>query len=149
MSVKYLDFEIPTEGVPKGRPRFANYGGFVRTYTDKKTRDFETTVAYLAKEAMQKAGFPRAESGAVRLCLKFFFPPLKSWTKAQRLRLAQCIELPKTTKPDVDNLGKAVCDGLNGIVYRDDAMVASLGIEKVFADRKPGISVHLALDTDE
>ena len=149
MPMKYLDFEIPMEGVPKGRPRFSNHGGFIRTYTDKKTRDFETTVAYLAKEAMQKAGFPRAESGAVRLCLKFFFPPLKSWTKAQRLRLAQCIELPKTTKPDVDNLGKAVCDALNGIVYRDDAMVASLGVEKKFADRKASISVHVGLETDE
>ena len=149
MGTKYLDFEIPTEGVPKGRPRFSNFGGFVRTYTDKKTRDFETTVAYLAKEAMQKAGFPRAESGVIRLWLKFYFPPLKSWTKAQRLRLAQCVELPKTTTPDVDNLGKAVCDALNGIVYRDDAMVASLSIEKLFADRKAGVSVHLALDNDE
>lgn len=145
MSVKYLDFEIPTEGVP-GLLITAVLSERIQTRRHAISRPL---LHILRKRLCKRQVSPRAESGAVRLCLKFFFPPLKSWTKAQRLRLAQCIELPKTTKPDVDNLGKAVCDGLNGIAYRDDAMVASLEIEKVFADRTPGISVHLALDTDE
>ncbi len=30
-------FEIPGEPGAKGRPRFSTRGGFVKTYTDKKT----------------------------------------------------------------------------------------------------------------
>jgi Holliday junction resolvase RusA-like endonuclease len=35
-----------------------------------------------------------------------------------------------TKKPDADNICKAVCDAMNGIVYKDDAQVVSLHFTK-------------------
>lgn len=40
-----------------------------------------------------------------------------------------------TTKPDADNIGKAVLDSLNGILWHDDKQVCQLTIHKVYADR--------------
>lgn len=40
-------------------------------------------------------------------------------------------ELP-TVKPDVDNFNKAVFDALNGLVWRDDALIVRHDCEKVY-----------------
>jgi Holliday junction resolvase RusA-like endonuclease len=40
-----------------------------------------------------------------------------------------------TTKPDADNIAKAVLDALNGILWHDDKQVCQLTIHKVYADR--------------
>jgi Holliday junction resolvase RusA-like endonuclease len=37
---------------------------------------------------------------------------------------------PKTTKPDLDNVGKAILDALNKIAYNDDGQVFMLRVEK-------------------
>jgi Holliday junction resolvase RusA-like endonuclease len=37
---------------------------------------------------------------------------------------------PKTTKPDLDNVGKAILDALNEIAYNDDGQVYRLTVEK-------------------
>jgi Holliday junction resolvase RusA-like endonuclease len=36
----------------------------------------------------------------------------------------------KITKPDVDNLAKAILDALNGVAYEDDSQVYSLEVQK-------------------
>ncbi|WP_163360796.1 RusA family crossover junction endodeoxyribonuclease, partial [Klebsiella aerogenes] len=41
--------------------------------------------------------------------------------------------LKPTSKPDIDNLLKAVADGMNGIVYADDAAIVSFSCSKVYA----------------
>ena len=39
-----IKFTIPGEPRGKGRPRFSNRGGYVRTYTDEKTASYENLV---------------------------------------------------------------------------------------------------------
>ena len=38
--------------------------------------------------------------------------------------------MPFTQKPDIDNIAKAVLDGLNGVAYRDDSQVTELRVLK-------------------
>jgi Holliday junction resolvase RusA-like endonuclease len=38
--------------------------------------------------------------------------------------------MPRTPEPDVDNLGKSMLDGLNGIAWVDDRQVMKLTVEK-------------------
>jgi len=38
-----------------------------------------------------------------------------------------------TTKPDADNVVKAVFDGLNGVLWRDDVLVVDLRVRKRYA----------------
>lgn len=53
--------------------------------------------------------------------------------------------VPHEKKPDLDNLAKSVLDALNGIVWRDDAQVASLSMSKQIAagDECPGVLIRV------
>lgn len=44
-------------------------------------------------------------------------------------------------KPDLDNIAKIACDALNGMLWRDDAQVIALHVQKLYGDR-PGLSVR-------
>ena len=109
-----IEFEIPGEPVAKGRPRFARRGKFVTTYTPKETLNFEQLVGWCAKEA----GADKLR-GPVEVSAKFYFRLPK-----HKHRKTKPVEAkPKTTKPDLDNLIKAILDGLNNIAFVDDAAV--------------------------
>jgi Holliday junction resolvase RusA-like endonuclease len=130
-----VQFSIDSPPVPKGRPKFSKIGGFVRTYTPKKTSDYETIVRETAQQAMTRE--PLETPTAVYLYFRLPIP--KSYPKK---RVAACLtglERP-IKKPDIDNLAKSVLDGLNGIVYRDDGQIVSLHVTKVYA-ASPGVDV--------
>ena len=55
-----------------------------------------------------------------------------SWSgKKQRQALAG--EVMPTSKPDADNVVKAVFDGLNGVLWRDDVLVVDLRVRKRYS----------------
>lgn len=58
--------------------------------------------------------------------------------------------LYKTTTPDVDNLMKSVFDALNGVLWKDDALIAESHVVKTFAalSEKPGVDVSVSLLDD-
>lgn len=93
----------------KRRPRFANG----KAYVDKATK---------ADEAAVRAAYrgPKFQ-GPVQVRI-FVFKPLKSVKEDQWH--------PFIEKPDVDNVAKAVLDGLNGVAYEDDAQVTDLHVIK-------------------
>lgn len=127
-------------GIPagKGRPRF----GQGRAFTDEKTRILETSVraAYLAAGG---AGKP-AHDGPVAIAVVATFAPAPSWPKWQRSR-ALTGHWPHTTRPDLDNIVKAVCDGLNGRAYRDDAQIERLIAVKQYGET-PSTTVTLTFE---
>lgn len=53
------------------------------------------------------------------------------FTKKQK-ELAEKEALRPTTKPDVDNLAKAVTDAMNGVVYEDDSQIVELVCGKYY-----------------
>lgn len=130
-----VTIHVDVNPVPKGRPRFSKIGGFVRSYTPKKTSDYEAQVKAIAQNAMTREPL---ETPLVAF-LYFRLPIPKSYSKK---RVAACLagsERP-TKKPDLDNLAKSVLDGLNGVVYLDDAQLVSLHITKVY-DHNPGVDI--------
>lgn len=144
-SKDHFSFEMPWEVVPKGRPRFARTGGFVRTYTDKKTSDFEKIVAIYARQAMAKAGVSKAASGEKILSvgISCYFQPPKSWTKKRLAFFERAHRLPMAQKPDIDNAAKSVLDGMNGVVYDDDKMIFRLVAGKYYHAGKPRVVVDV------
>lgn len=144
---KQFSFVMPWEVVPKGRPRFARVGGFVRTYTDKKTSDFEKTVGIYARQAMARAGFSKAVAGEEVLAVSItcYFTPPKSWTKKRLAFFERAHRLPMAQKPDIDNAAKSVLDGMNGIVYDDDKMIFRLTIGKFYRLSKPTVEVSVTV----
>lgn len=122
-------FSIPGPPVAKGRARFSRQGGFVRTFTPEKTLNFEGRVGYAGSDAM--AGREPVE-GPLVLSLDVRLPIPASWSKKKQEEAALGVLRP-TGKPDVDNFAKAVLDGLNGIVWRDDSQVVELRASKFYS----------------
>lgn len=111
--------------------------------SDRSLRQWEASIRIHAQDAMEAAGQPVFE-GAVELAILF------------RLRRpAWAIPGPKSkriaptypeTKPDVDKLARAVQDALRTIVYKDDAQVAVLIVEKAYTvgGEAPGAHVKVS-----
>lgn len=119
-------FAVYGDPVPKGRPRFTRQG---RTYTPKRTHDYETEVAMMAKAAM---GSQEPLKTPVMACIYITYAVPPSYTKKRREACLNGFERP--SRHDIDNVCKAVLDACNGIVYLDDKQVCSLHTTKVFGD---------------
>lgn len=127
--IEVLRFVVPGLPVGKGRPRIGKAGGHARMFTPAKTVQYESKVALAGEAAM--AGRPLFE-GAVGMGVAIDVPIPASWSgKKQRAALAGQV-LP-TTKPDCSNVIKALEDGLNGVVYRDDVLIVEGGFRKRYA----------------
>jgi Holliday junction resolvase RusA-like endonuclease len=113
-----ITFRIDIEPRGKGRPRFGNG----RTFTDPKTRAYETAIGFAARVAM--AGRAALE-GPVHLHVTAFMPMPKKMPADRRGA--------PTTKPDADNILKALADSCNGIVWKDDAQIVEATIVKQYS----------------
>lgn len=129
-------FEIEGKPFGKGRPRFARRGKFVSTYTDAKTKSYETTIRDAAKAAMGSSE-PLETPVAVYLYIRYPVPA--AYSKKRSKDCLEGIERP-TKKPDWDNVAKAICDSLNNIVYKDDCQIVDAHVTKVYST-VPGVDV--------
>lgn len=123
---------VPGVPVGKGRPRFVKATG--RAYTPEKTASYESLIAYAASQAMRGAV---PIDGPVGVKVSAVFPVAASWSQKKKDAAHW-----HTSKPDGDNIAKAVGDALNGIVWKDDSQVARMAISKVYGDR-PGLHVFV------
>jgi Holliday junction resolvase RusA-like endonuclease len=117
-----LIFSVEGDPVGKQRPRFTKTG---RTYTPKKTSDYEGMIADKAMVAMGPAT-PLETPVAVYIYINHAIPA--SYSKKRKEDCLNRFERPK--KPDLDNVAKAYLDAMNGIVYKDDVQVVSLHVTK-------------------
>ncbi len=126
----------------KGRPRFSTFGGFVRTFTDKKTRSYEDNLKAAGIEAM--AGRQHLDE-AISVVIRAYMPVPESWSRKKR-EAALANDIMPTTKPDIDNIIKLI-DGLNHhpprfkgdkekrpIIWRDDSQIVAKQAIKLYSD---------------
>jgi Holliday junction resolvase RusA-like endonuclease len=124
-----VTFRVDGTPISKGRPRFARRGKFVSTYTDKTTLQYEDLIADGAKRAM---GASEPFEVALEAFFYFSIPVPKSYSKK---RTEACLNgLERPMKKDLDNLIKAVGDGMNRIVYKDDGQIVNLHATKVYGE---------------
>jgi Holliday junction resolvase RusA-like endonuclease len=136
-----ISFEVPGEPQGKGRAKIVKIGGFSRMATPAKTVSYEGLIAHAAAQVM--AGAPPL-TGPVWLSVEMYFGVPASWSKKKREQALLSLIKP-TKKPDADNVIKAVCDGLNGVVWVDDVQVVSGSWKKRYSDR-PRVSVAVMVD---
>lgn len=131
-----LEFTIPGEPHGKGRPRFVRATG--RTYTDRATASYENLVRVAFKNAYPD-WVPSPD--AVEVHIYSYFPIPMSWSKKKQTA-ALLGWLRKVSKPDLDNVQKAVLDGLNGIAWKDDAQIVTMFASKKY-DEEPRADVTI------
>ena len=143
--MRKIEFFVPGAPVGKGRPRAARRGAGVVMFTPGKTADYEALVAATAAAALAGdalAGDALAHQlldGPLEAVLEMRFPVPASWSKAKRARALAGAEW-HTSKPDADNVTKAILDACNGVVFRDDAQVVVMIATKAFSE-EPGVRV--------
>lgn len=117
-----LSFEIPGLPMGKGRHRSFAQGGKVVHVADTRTGSYEGQVKWFARQAMGQFGLHQLLDGPLWLHVVAFHLPNKEQARA----MARSPHAPHycTVKPDFDNIGKIVADALNGLVYRDDAIIS-------------------------
>lgn len=71
------------------------------------------------------------QPGPFDLKITASFAPPASWSKKRR---AAAMDQYHTVKPDLDNILKAVCDGLNNLIWFDDSSIAHIFIKKIYAE---------------
>ena len=134
-----VTFTVPGKPQGKGRPRVGRVGGFSRMFTPEKTVSYENLIGWTAAQAM--AGRTLL-LGPVAVSLHIAMEVTASWSKAKQARALAGTESP-TTKPDMDNVIKAVFDAINGVVWKDDVQVVQLTTTKAYA-AAPGVTVEVA-----
>lgn len=133
-----ISFVVPGDPQGKGRPRAARTRKGLRMYTPKRTEAYEDLVALLGKQAM--AGHQPLEGPQeVELGIAVRIPA--SWPKKRKASALAGLELPAKT-PDIDNIIKAICDGLNGVAWIDDAQVVDVIARKRYGEQ-PGVTVTI------
>lgn len=108
-----MTIEFTIPGVPQGKER-PRFTQNGETYTPKKTKDYEKLVAWAYQCEAHGAKF----TGIIR------------------------VDIAAMVKPDWDNIGKIVCDALNGIAYKDDAAITDATVCKRYGTR-PCVAVRL------
>lgn len=117
-----MNFFIPGEPIAQPRVKVSTKGGFARAYAE---RDHPVHAYKQAiRLAYVNAGGEILE-GPIEIRIACWFERPKSHSKKRRQQAE-----PKTTKPDLDNLAKAILDALNEIAYNDDGQVCRLTVEK-------------------
>lgn len=127
MAVSFVANLIPI----KRRPRIATKGGHAHAYTPTKTLEEEEIVGYAYRGEKY--------TGAVRLTLHIF----KALPKSRPKRIER---ERSTSKPDIDNVLKALMDALNGIAYDDDAQVCEVHVYKHDRVRRAGDSIRFCVE---
>lgn len=107
-------FQLDTRPVPKGRPRF----GKTHAYTDPRTRAYEAQVKAACVTAMNGR---RPHAGPVELLCLF--------------------EQTNRVAADVDNLTKAVSDGIEGSAFVNDKQVTTIRARRVTGAAANRVSV--------
>lgn len=119
---------ISLQGAPqgKGRARAFVRGDRIGHYTPEKTRTYEGMIRTAAMDAI---GDRPVFDEPVEFVLRAVFAVPASWSKRKQQQ-AIVGEIKPAKKPDLDNIAKAWNDALNGVVYRDDALIVRQVLEK-------------------
>ena len=137
-------FTVPGPPQGKGRPRIGKVGDHARMFTPAKTVAYEGLVAHAAQQVMAGRALIL---GACSVEMQITLPVPASWSKKRQAQALAGAIYP-TTKPDTDNVVKAVFDGLNGVVWRDDVQAVDLFVRKRFGTT-PGVHVRVTRRDDE
>jgi len=114
-----ITFSVYGQPVAKARARAFVRNGHISHYTPDKTARYESLVALTAAHMMQ--GIPLIQS-PIKLTIQAFLAIPQSWSQTKQIKAASGLFTP-TTRPDLDNIVKAVKDGLNRVAWHDDAQV--------------------------
>lgn len=129
-----IKFMIPGQPRQQSRPRSRivtpkGKKPFISVYDDKPDKINKAFIASCARQ------FKPSEplDGDLEVEIVFYRELLKSFSNKKKEQALAGLIRPNT-KPDIDNYVKAVFDGINGIIWKDDARVVDLKTSKFYSE---------------
>ncbi len=119
----YLTVIIPGDPVAQGRGRAVRFGNSVRVIDPSKSRSWKGAAQVHMLAARQRAGVYSPVDGPLEVWVVATWARPKSHPKKSPPEW-------RTSRPDADNIGKAVLDAGNGTLWADDSSVVRLVVEK-------------------
>jgi len=138
--MKLITVEISAIGTPraKGRPRMARNG---HVFTPPKTKQAATILSRQMKtEIGNRTDIFEAAHITVDITYHMPIPKTYLTTKGDFTKSKRFIEeigMKHTVKPDIDNLNKLVYDAGNGILWKDDNIIAEESAIKMYTKGVP------------
>ncbi len=129
-----IEFFVPTRPVPMARPRVTKTG---HAYTPKNCVEYKSLISAYARDVMRGK---EIYDGEVWVAISFYYMTPTSWSKKKRESMTG---EGMTSRPDIDNLYKAVTDALNGIVYRDDSQITRAVMRKQYTENDSGVCISV------
>jgi Holliday junction resolvase RusA-like endonuclease len=114
------------EAIGKARPRLSRYG----VYTPKKTTDYEKLIRETFTEQNPKINSNLLDCNIIANIVVGYQVPV-SYSKKHK---EQVMDKGYPQKPDLDNIAKAILDGLNGVAYTDDKQIVCMTVYKRYAE---------------
>lgn len=131
-----VSFFVPGEPVAQGRPRVSTISGHPRMHDAPKSAQYKNLVAMVAiGKMLDKPIMERP----VDISITVHKPIPTSWSKKKQALAMEGLLKP-TGKPDIDNYIKAIFDGCNAIVFKDDCQVTHVTARKMYS-ATPGVFV--------
>ncbi len=118
--------------VAQHRPRITTAGKFPRTYPVKADVYYREKLYWEAKRLKMK---PIPRTVPLRVIIRVYILRPKSISATKRF-------FP-TVKPDIDNYEKMIFDGLNGLIWEDDAQIVSVDSWKNYSDDASWLTVEV------
>jgi len=112
-----ISFRVRSQPIPKQSFKYGKGHG----RTEERIKVWQEAVGYAAKNAIQDNPGFELLTGDVQVWLHFY--------------------LPNRRRKDLDNLSKAVLDGLNGIIFVDDNQAVRLHLSKTVRPDEIGVDV--------
>lgn len=132
--------EIRVDGKPKGqpRPRAFSRGGHAAVYDPGTAEGWKALIAQAARVVLPET----PHEGPVSVVITYNMP------RPKRLMRKKDVDrcLPHLSRPDIDNLNKAVIDALTQIgMWRDDCQVCAITACKQYHAKsgKPGAEIRI------
>lgn len=119
------------KAVAKQRPRMTKRrrGRPSVAYTPQPTKDFESQVGRLVREAIPEG----VMFGSEPVCVNIDVHQSGFLLSVEH---AECSVRPIGVRGDLDNIIKSICDSLNGVLWNDDRQVELLTVGFVGLPRK-------------
>ncbi len=144
-----LTFRLQVEPRAKARGRAVRTGrkchqcgkqsGALTVFTPADTRAYESVIKMTCTGLMRRRGEKPIE-GPIRAII------VAVWKRPQRMKKAHPGRHWRPSKPDCDNVAKAVLDALNGVAYEDDSQVVELTVQTIYAaaGEDPRLEIYVA-----
>jgi Holliday junction resolvase RusA-like endonuclease len=129
-----VSFIVPGHPFGKQRSRSTKSG---RHYTPQETVRYENLVMMQAMQAMQDRPPVDIDVGLMFVAV---FPVPDSWS-AKKRAAALAGDIRPTKKPDLSNIQKALEDGMNAVVFKDDSQITESGGSKKIYGELPCVKV--------